>query len=78
MLMCNLIAPDTADLSVRLAGRTTAIRQFSPFHATGLFLCPLEISEGLWYSVVFMGCGEGSVSWGGLMIALRGGCTNRS
>ena len=26
-----------------------------PFHATGLFLCPLKTSEHLWFSDVFRG-----------------------
>ena len=37
-----------------------------PFHATGLFLFPLKISENLWFSV-FRGYRKRPVTWNGLV-----------
>ena len=39
---------------------------FNRYHATGLFLCPLKISENLWFSDVFGGYRKRPVAWNGL------------
>ena len=39
----------------------------NPFHATGLFLYPLKISENLWFSYVFRGYRKRPVTWNRLV-----------
>ena len=47
----------------------TFIYVINPFHATGLFLYPLETSEKLWFSDVFRGYRKRLVAWNGLSTA---------
>ena len=39
----------------------------NPFHAIGLFLYPLKISENLWFSYVFRGYRKRPVTWNRLV-----------
>ena len=41
-------------------------KPFKPFHATGLFLYTLKISENLWIPDVFRGYRKRPVAWNGL------------
>ena len=69
--MCGIIKKSDTKINIRTIERFDWLRALSkvnvyekgfhfthllkPFHATGLFLCPLKTSENLWFSDVFRG-----------------------
>ena len=55
--------------------RFLEIPLYDQFHATGIFICPLKISENVWFSAVFMGHRKRSVAWNRFM---KTGNKNRS
>ena len=53
-----------------LVERPKILVGINPFHATGLFLCPLKTSENLWFSDVFRVYRKRPVASNGLMSLL--------